>query len=799
MVTRISLLLVLVFNLPIPAPHVHVSPPERAQLAAFDAQNIRFVEVASGLNQPLFITNAGDGSGRLFIIQRTGQILIYKNGSVLSTPFLNIQSIVNSSGGEEGLLALAFHPGYETNGQFYTVFTDSNGSLILSRFTRSSTNPDLADPNSRTTLLTISHPTYQNHNGGTLAFGPDGYLYWSTGDGGSGGDPSNNAQNLGSLLGKILRLDVDSGSPYTIPASNPFYNNPNPSIRKEIWAYGLRNPWRISFDRQTGDLYIGDVGQNNREEIDFQSAGSSGGENYGWRVMEGSTCYNPSTGCDRSGKVLPVAEYDHTKGCSITGGHIYRGTMYPQMNGYYFYGDFCSGLVYTLHGNPVNGWTTILIADTAYSISSFGEDEAGELYVADYTTGKIYHIAYLPVPAKATLVSPSGDITDTQPNFIWDAVLDSGQGDAATWYYLWVDGPSGNVIKQWYQAANVCNGATCSTPSPITLSGGPYTWWIQTWNPGGLGPWSDGMNFSLPVPRPPVAATLAAPSGSVTNNQPSYTWNAVLDGSQGDAATWYYLWINGPSGKIFAQWYQALDVCSGSTCSIDPGVTLGSGNYTWWIQPWNPGGSGPWSSAMTFSIPALGAATLISPTGPLGANYNPAYTWNEVASATWYYLWVNGPSGNVIKQWYTSAQANCNGSTCSVIPTTTLAGGSYTWWIQPWNPAGLGPWSAAMSFTVAPLAAATLISPEGSIASHTPAYTWNEVPGATWYYLWVNGPSGVVIQQWYTSAQANCSGATCSVVSTTTLGSGSHTWWIQTWNSAGLGPWSSAKSFTVTP
>src|SRR5919106_6425846 len=289
-----------------------------------DPAKVGFQLIADGLTQPLFITNAGDGSGRLFIIEKAGRILILKNGSLLSAPFLDIRSIVKSTGSEQGILSLAFHPSYETNGQFYTVYTDQNGSLVLSRFTRSASDPDLADPNSRITLLTISHPTYQNHNGGTLAFGPDGYLYWSTGDGGGAGDPFDNAQDLTSLLGKILRLDINSASPYGIPSTNPFYNHPNPSVRKEIWAYGLRNPWRFSFDSLTHDIYIGDVGQSNIEEINFQAANSSGGENYGWDVMEGSSCYDPASGCNQSGKILPIAQYTHSLGCSVTGGHVYR-------------------------------------------------------------------------------------------------------------------------------------------------------------------------------------------------------------------------------------------------------------------------------------------------------------------------------------------------------------------------------------------------------------------------------------------------------------------------------------------
>jgi glucose/arabinose dehydrogenase len=399
-----------------------------------DPAKIGFQLIADGLTQPVFITNAGDGSGRLFIIEKAGRILILKNGSLLSASFLDIRSIANSTGSEQGLLALAFHPSYHTNGQFYTAYTDQNGSLVLSRFTRSSVDPDLADPNSRTTLLTISHPTFQNHNGGTLAFGPDGYLYWSTGDGGGAGDPSNNAQKLNSLLGKILRLDVDSSSPYSIPASNPFFNNPDPSIRKEIWAYGLRNPWRFSFDRQTGDLYIGDVGQQAREEIDFEPSNDTGGRNYGWRVMEGSLCYQPDSGCDRCGKVLPIAEYDHSIGCSVTGGYVYRGSHYPQLQGYYFFGDFCTGVLFSLRNTPPAGWTVVQVADTPYYISSFGEDENGELYLADYVGGSIYQIQYIPdslVPGDIMGLTAATGTCNGSVNLSWTAPPDDAGNNSS--------------------------------------------------------------------------------------------------------------------------------------------------------------------------------------------------------------------------------------------------------------------------------------------------------------------------------------------------------------------------------
>jgi len=367
--------------------------------ASLDPAKITFQEIAGGLNNPVFITNAGDGSDRIFVIERAGQIRIIKNGILLTTPFLNIQSSVKSTGGEQGLLALAFHPSYESNGKFYVAYTaprdgDSEGSnLVLERFSVSAGDPDQATLTGRSVLLTIGHPTHGNHNGGTLAFGHDGYLYWSTGDGGDAGDPNNNAQNLNRRLGKILRLDVNSGDPYAIPPSNPFYSSTEPGIKKEIWAYGLRNPWRLSFDRLTHQFYIADVGQGQREEINVQPANSPGGENYGWRVMEGSLCFNPPSGCDQSGKVLPVAEYDHSLGCSVTGGYVYRGSNFPSLYGYYFYGDYCSGRLFSLIKNA--DWEAVELVDTAYKITSFGEDEQGEIYLADYATGKLFNIGYI--------------------------------------------------------------------------------------------------------------------------------------------------------------------------------------------------------------------------------------------------------------------------------------------------------------------------------------------------------------------------------------------------------------------
>lgn len=364
-------------------------------LKGFAQSSISFQEIAA-VNRPVAITHAGDGSGRLFITLQHGEIVVHDGTQVLATPFLNVSGLLPSSCGtqgncgERGLLSVAFHPNYESNGFFYVFYTNTNGDLVIARYSISG-NPNVANSNSALILKTIPHATHANHNGGQLQFGPDGYLYASTGDGGSGGDPDENGQNPGTLLGKILRLDVNIPSPY-IPPGNPFGN--------EVWAYGLRNPWRFSFDRVTGDLFIGDVGQGCYEEVSFQSASSNGGLNYGWDEMEGRKCYDEIGGGSDCNKppsclqfVLPIIAYSHSGSnhCAVTGGYRYRGSLYPNLGGLYIYGDYCSGIIW---GATESGgvWTATELISSGFAISTFGEDESGELYVADRAAGKIYLI-----------------------------------------------------------------------------------------------------------------------------------------------------------------------------------------------------------------------------------------------------------------------------------------------------------------------------------------------------------------------------------------------------------------------
>ncbi|MGB5048962.1 MAG: PQQ-dependent sugar dehydrogenase [Caldilineaceae bacterium] len=343
---------------------------------------IALTTVANGLASPVDMADPNDGSGRLFVVEQAGRVRILRNGQPDATPLLDITDRVRCCG-ERGLLGIALPPGFSQKGYFYLNYTtDTAGRLQtrVSRF-RLGADTDIADPNSEQIVLAYDQP-YNNHNGGGLAFGPDGYLYIGVGDGGSGGDPQNRAQNLGDILGKMLRIDVETGSPaaYTVPPSNPFVGQPN--ILSEIWAYGLRNPWRYSFDQQTGDLFIADVGQNAWEEIDFQAAASTGGENYGWRITEGNHCYNPNP-CDKTGLVLPVAEYDHTLGQSVTGGFVYRGTAWPALQGIYLYADYVSGRIWGLRPAG-SGWENRLLLDSSHNISSFGQDAAGEVYAIDH-------------------------------------------------------------------------------------------------------------------------------------------------------------------------------------------------------------------------------------------------------------------------------------------------------------------------------------------------------------------------------------------------------------------------------
>ncbi|MFC4426388.1 PQQ-dependent sugar dehydrogenase [Deinococcus navajonensis] len=342
---------------------------------------VRFTPYVSGLRQITTLTHAGDGSGRLYATLQGGQVRVIEGGNVQAQPFLDLGSLTRA-GGERGLLGLAFDPRYKTNRRLYVHYTDRNGDTVLARYTATA-DFRRADPNSARVLFTAKQP-YANHNGGQLAFGPDGFLYLGLGDGGSGGDPQNNGQNLASPLGKVLRFDVRGDDAKPAPG-NPFLGRPG--ANPNIWAYGLRNPWRFSFDRQTGDLVIADVGQNAFEEVNRQPRASKGGENYGWRVREGRTCFEPSSGCRTQGLTEPVLVYGRQEGQSITGGYVYRGQAIPTLKGQYVFADFASGTVWAARMTDAT-WSKVTLGKVD-NPSTFGEDEAGELYVAEYGSGRV--------------------------------------------------------------------------------------------------------------------------------------------------------------------------------------------------------------------------------------------------------------------------------------------------------------------------------------------------------------------------------------------------------------------------
>ncbi|MGH2417337.1 MAG: PQQ-dependent sugar dehydrogenase [Candidatus Limnocylindria bacterium] len=373
------------------------SPPARAVSTIPPLQSgpdrLRVELVTAGLVEPIGITNAGDGSGRLYVNERGGRIMVIEaDGSLRAEPFVDLSGRL-VAGGERGLLGLAFHPDFERNGRLFVHYSRAgDGATVVSEL-QASADRATADPSERV-LLTHAQP-FANHNGGQMAFGPDGYLYLGLGDGGSGGDPFGNAQNPKVLLGKILRFDVD-GPPaanraYALPPDNPYGSEgtaPGGGL-PEVWSIGLRNPWRFSFDLRLGDLYIGDVGQGGWEEIDRQPADSTGGENYGWNVMEGRHCFQAD--CDQTGYVKPIAEYPTASGCAVTGGYVYRGAAQPELQGVYVFADYCSGIVYTLQVDE-GTITPKPVLESGLRVSSFGEDEEGELYLADLVGGGIHRV-----------------------------------------------------------------------------------------------------------------------------------------------------------------------------------------------------------------------------------------------------------------------------------------------------------------------------------------------------------------------------------------------------------------------
>jgi glucose/arabinose dehydrogenase len=371
------------------APTETNQPTETVQPQSVDtfpnAAEFTWAPYLEGITRPTDLTAPNDGTGRIFILEQAGIVRVARDGEFLPEPFLDIRGRVGDQANEQGLLGLAFHPDYADNGYFFTNYTDTSGTTIISQW-QVTGDPDVGDPDSEQILMRVQQP-FGNHNGGGVKFGPDGYLYLALGDGGSGGDPQNHGQNPGTLLGTLLRIDPDLNGGYTIPEDNPFLNGEG---QPEVWAYGLRNPWRFTFDDATGDLYIADVGQNAIEEINFAAAGTPGGQNYGWNYREGT---QPFRGEVPAGLELvdPVFEYTHSEGCSITGGHVVRADHLPEWNGIYLYGDYCNGRVWGLL-QSAGGWQSQLLFNTGVNISAFGKDEAGDIYLLDHRNGAVLRL-----------------------------------------------------------------------------------------------------------------------------------------------------------------------------------------------------------------------------------------------------------------------------------------------------------------------------------------------------------------------------------------------------------------------
>ncbi len=367
----------------------------------FTHVELQFELIAADLDNPVFLTHAGDGSGRLFLVEQPGRILIWQDGEILPEPFLDIRARVNDRGWEQGLLGLAFEPAFLRTLRFYVNYTDLQGNTVIARFQTSPVDMQRSLPASEERILVLRQPA-SNHNGGMILFGPDDMLWIGTGDGGAAGDRFRNGQNPDSLLGKMLRIDVlDPGAaPYAVPPDNPWVQAlwEGQAVAPEIWAVGLRNPWRYSFDRDTGDLWIADVGQDAYEEVHWVRSDQAPGLNFGWPLMEGAHCFPLGTACDETGLEMPVAEFPQTAGeCSITGGYVYRGSRTPQLQGRYIVGDFCSGRIWMIGNEGTRDtpqWSQVLLADTDMSISSFGEDEDGELYLLDLQ-GSVYRMRFI--------------------------------------------------------------------------------------------------------------------------------------------------------------------------------------------------------------------------------------------------------------------------------------------------------------------------------------------------------------------------------------------------------------------
>lgn len=635
---------------------------------------------------PLGIENAKDGTNRLFVVEQKGKIYVFQNSPTVSTRklFIDLADKVSQGGGEMGLLGLAFHPNYKNNGYFYVNYTTTQGyprlTSVTSRFSVSASNKDSAVRSSELVLHTVQQP-YDNHNGGCIKFGPDGYLYISYGDGGSGGDPQNRAQNLDSLLGKILRLDVDNtsgGNNYAIPASNPFASHPN-NNRKQVFAYGLRNVWRMSFDAVTGKLWGGDVGQGKWEEIDIIESG----KHYGWKTLEGKHCYSPSSGCDSSGKVMPVIEYEHLNGdLSVTGGYVYRGSLNPGLYGKYLYGDYGTGRIWMAdEANPTP--TNQLLIETVNPkrlLSTFGVDENDEIYFTAFYPGRLWTIESTnPTLAAPTLIAPKNDSlnTPTTLTFSWNSVA------TATSYDIQVSTSSAFT-------STVKDSTVSGTSATFILSNSTqYYWRVRAKNSTLTSSWTSSRRFTTFTPL--TAPILVAPKNDSVEAPITMTllWNAV------NTATSYEVMT--AIDPAFTQVVRDTTVTGTSVTMLFASGTM----HFWKVRAKNATLTSEWSEMRTFTVKMLSnipsAPILVD---PLDGNLrtDPVHlVWNPSPGSDKYIIQVATDSSFI-----NNVASDTNHSisdTSYLVPLPLTSNSTYYWRVQACNDVGeCSPWSDIESF-----------------------------------------------------------------------------------------------------
>ena len=751
------------------------------------------------INNPVDLQHANDGSGRIFVVRQSGIIYVLDDDQTVTTPpvFMNISSRVRS-GGERGLLGLAFHPGYAENGFFYVHYTaETNNQLrsVISRFSVDADNPDQGDTDSEFVLLEFDQP-YSNHNAGQIAFGPDdGFLYITSGDGGSGGDPDNNAQDRSNLLGTILRIDVDNTQGdlnYSIPSGNPFAGNTD-GYREEIYAWGLRNPWRMSFDPETGWLWAADVGQNRVEEINIIENGG----NYGWRIMEGSTCFSPSTGCDTTGLILPIWEYTHASGDgrSITGGYVYRGNDYPELQGKYFYSDYVSANMWMLAYDGINEPVNTPLPNPGFAIASFGTDQNGELYAMGHQNGQIYRIKIadaIPLPGTPVLISPEDGVTGRPLElfFAWQAAA-----DAETYRIQIAADPGFGTVDFDIQNITATSVQVGEFEYETT-----YYWRVRALNETGAGQWSAVRSFTTedePVELPD-APELISPADSATGLSVisvNLTWSWVSGADTYEVQLWRTPDFE-PSNSVL--WVSAMI----DTFIPSPGLDYAT-TYYWRARAENQAGAGEWSAVRSFTTED---APLEAPEAPLLASPDNAATDLPIDELTFRWFSVEQADNYNLQLASTDdfAPAALLLDMNELSDTTAQAGeleyeSTYFWRVRAVNAAGPGEWSIARYFITEdePLQvpdAPVLVSPTNGAADVDPDIDleWESVGEAVWYSIQVSKDPDFLQESASSDSLVGLQYSLNALTGLTT-----YYWRVRAVNMAGPGDWSETWAFTT--